>query len=234
MKNLRIESIILAAGLLIAGFLVYEGFNTMAERDRSVDVRGFSERIVDANKATWPINYKASGNDLDLLYSDANTAKQKLIRFLTEAGIPEADIASAAPRVTDYNIAEYKPENVKTRYIIQMCITVSSKNVKLVRELTYRVPDLIRQGISIITNEYDANSLNYEFTELDKIKPAMIEASTQNAREAAEKFAKDSGSKLGKIKKASQGYFSIEDRDSNTPWIKKVRVVTSVSYYLKN
>ena len=62
----------------------------------------------------------------------------------------------------------------------------------------------------------------------------MIEASTQNAREAAEKFAKDSGSKLGKIKKASQGYFSIEDRDSNTPWIKKVRVVTSVSYYLKN
>ena len=76
--------------------------------------------------------------------------------------------------------------------------------------------------------------MTYEYTILDKIKPEMIEASTKNAREAAEKFAKDSGSKLGKIKNASQGYFSIENRDNNTPWIKKIRVVTSVSYYLKN
>ncbi len=234
MKNLRLESIIIAAGLLLAGFLVYEGFSTMAERDRSVDVRGFSERTVNANKATWPINYKAFGNDLDILYADADAAKYKIISFLTKAGIAPEDIATSAPKVTDYNTAEYKPENIRTRYTIQMCITVSTKKVEAVRELTYRIPELIRQGISIVSNDYDANQLTYEYTDLDKIKPAMIEASTKNAREAAEKFAKDSGSKLGKIKRASQGYFSIENRDNNTPWIKKVRVVTSVSYYLKN
>ena len=234
MKNLRTESIILAVGLLLAGLLVYEGFDSMAERDRSVDVRGFSERIVNADKATWPISYKAFGNDLDMLYVNADEAKHKIISFLTKAGIAPEDIASSAPRVTDYNATDYKPDNIKTRYMIQMCITVSTKKVKTVRELTYRIPELIREGISIVNNDYDANQLTYEYTGLEKIKPAMIEASTKNAREAAEKFAKDSGSKLGKIRKASQGYFSIENRDNNTPWIKKVRVVTSVSYYLKN
>jgi hypothetical protein len=61
----------------------------------------------------------------------------------------------------------------------------------------------------------------------------MIEEATKNAREVALKFAKDSESELGKIKSANQGTFSIEDRDSNTPYIKKVRVVTNVTYYLK-
>ena len=74
----------------------------------------------------------------------------------------------------------------------------------------------------------------YSFTKLNDIKPEMIEEATKNAREAAEKFAQDSDSKLGKIKKASQGQFSISDRDSNTPYIKSVRVVSSIDYFLND
>jgi hypothetical protein len=77
-------------------------------------------------------------------------------------------------------------------------------------------------------------NVSYEFTGLNDIKPEMIEEATKNAREVAEKFATDSNSKLGKIRNASQGQFSISDRDANTPYIKKVRVVTTVNYYLKN
>ena len=76
--------------------------------------------------------------------------------------------------------------------------------------------------------------MSYEFTGLNDIKPQMIEDATKNARAAAEKFAKDSDSKLGKIKSASQGQFTIANRDENTPYIKSVRVVTTVTYYLKN
>ena len=75
--------------------------------------------------------------------------------------------------------------------------------------------------------------MRFKFEGLNEIKPGMIEEATKNAREVGEKFAKDSGSRLGKIKTANQGTFSITDRDSNTPEIKKVRVVTSVTYYLK-
>jgi hypothetical protein len=62
----------------------------------------------------------------------------------------------------------------------------------------------------------------------------MVEEATKNAREVAVKFAQDSHSKLGKIKNASQGLFSIQSRDSSTPYIKKVRVVTTVEYYLSD
>lgn len=233
MRKLRLDAIVIAIGLIAAGNLIYLGLSKMAEKDRSVSVRGFSERIVDADKATWPINYKAFGDDLGQMNRDAQNAKKTITKFLTDAGIPEDNISITAPKVTDYNNLEYKPDNIRSRYAIQMYITVSTKEVQKVRELTYRLPELMRGGISIANNDYD-NQLTYEYTSLDKIKPEMIEASTKNAREAAEKFAKDSGSKLGKIKNASQGYFSIENRDNNTPWIKKIRVVTSVSYYLKN
>ncbi len=62
----------------------------------------------------------------------------------------------------------------------------------------------------------------------------MIEEATRNARAVAEKFAADSQSRLGKLKRASQGQFTIEDRDSNTPYIKRVRVVSTVEYYLSD
>ena len=96
-----------------------------------------------------------------------------------------------------------------------------------------RTGELLSQGIAIAPNDY-SYPIQFDFTSLNKIKPQMIEQATKNAREAAEKFAKDSESKLGKIKSAQQGLFSIEDRDSNTPYIKEVRVVTTVDYYLDN
>lgn len=234
MNKFRIESVVIAAGLVIAGLCVYFGFQTFSERDRSVAVRGFSERIVDANKVTWPIRYKVVGDDIAALYNAESASKNKILGFLKKNGIADSDITTTAPNCTDYSTLDYKPENVHYRYSIDGTVTVSSQKVKLVRELTYRTSELMKQGVSIITNSYDGSGVSYEYTGLEQIKPAMIEASTKNAREAAEKFAKDSGSKLGKIKKATQGFFSIDNRDNNTPWIKKVRVVTSVEYYLKN
>ena len=92
---------------------------------------------------------------------------------------------------------------------------------------------MLKQGIAITEGEYRYNTV-YSFTGLNDIKPQMIEEATRNARAAAMKFAQDSGSKLGKIKNASQGQFTISDRDENTPYIKNVRVVTTVNYYLKD
>ena len=94
--------------------------------------------------------------------------------------------------------------------------------------------ELLKKGIVTGGGSQWENPVEFEYEGLNEIKPGMIEEATQNAREAAKKFAKDSGSRLGKIKTANQGTFTIENRDSNTPYIKKVRVVTSVTYYLKN
>lgn len=233
MKNLKTESFILAIGILAAGIFVYFGFVAFSERDRTVEVRGFSEKNIEANLAVWPIQYRAFGNNLDVLYAGAEDAKIKVMAFLKKGGIPEEDITMSAPNMTDFDNREYKPDNIPARYLVEFNITVSTKKVKEARDMTYHITELQKEGVSINSNNYE-NRIKYDYTTLDEIKPEMIEASTKNAREAGEKFAKDSGSSLGKIKKARQGFFSIEDSNEQTPWIKKIRVVTTVEYYLKN
>ena len=233
MKNLRIESAILAVGLALLGVFVYNGINSLAKRDRVVSVRGMAEKEVQADRVIWPLAYKTVGDDLGSVYRDISSANKKIQTFLIKNGIKASDITNGAPQVNDLWTNEYRDNVNRQRYNATSVTTVSSSDVAKVRALMTRTGELLSQGIAIAPNDYNY-PIQFDFTSLNKIKPQMIEQATKNAREAAEKFAKDSESKLGKIKSAQQGLFSIEDRDSNTPYIKEVRVVTTVDYYLDN
>lgn len=233
MKNLRIESAILAVGLALLGVFVYNGINSLAKRDRVVSVRGLAEKEVQADRVIWPLAYKTVGDDLGSVYRDISSANKKIQTFLIKNGIKASDITNGAPQVNDLWTNEYRDNVNRQRYNATSVTTVSSSDVAKVRALMTRTGELLSQGIVIAPNDYNY-PIQFDFTSLNKIKPQMIEQATKNAREAAEKFAKDSESKLGKIKSAQQGLFSIEDRDSNTPYIKEVRVVTTVDYYLDN
>lgn len=233
MKNLRIESAILAVGLALLGVFVYNGINSLAKRDRVVSVRGLAEKEVQADRVIWPLAYKTVGDDLGSVYRDISSANKKIQTFLIKNGIKASDITNGAPQVNDLWTNEYRDNVNRQRYNATSVTTVSSSDVAMVRALMTRTGELLSQGIAIAPNDYNY-PIQFDFTSLNKIKPQMIEQATKNAREAAEKFAKDSESKLGKIKSAQQGLFSIEDRDSNTPYIKEVRVVTTVDYYLDN
>ena len=233
MKNLRIESAILAVGLALLGVFVYNGINSLAKRDRVVSVRGLTEKVVQADRVIWPLAYKTVGDDLGSVYRDISSANKKIQTFLIKNGIKASDITNGAPQVNDLWTNEYRDNVNRQRYNATSVTTVSSSDVAKVRALMTRTGELLSQGIAIAPNDYNY-PIQFDFTSLNKIKPQMIEQATKNAREAAEKFAKDSESKLGKIKSAQQGLFSIEDRDSNTPYIKEVRVVTTVDYYLDN
>lgn len=234
MKNYRIESVILAVGLALLGLCVYWGLCGLAQRDREVSVRGLAEREVMADHVIWPIVYKTTGNDLQALYDDINTANNKIVSFLKRNGVKAEEINVGAPQIIDLRADRYNErQSERDRYNVTSTLTVSTSQVETVRGLIPRMGELLREGVAISAQEYGMTP-QYEFQSLNKIKPEMIEEATKNAREAAEKFAKDSESSLGKIKNATQGLFSIEDRDQFTPYIKKIRVVTSVDYYLKS
>lgn len=234
MKNYRIESVILAIGLALLGLCVYWGLCGLAQRDREVSVRGLAEREVMADHVIWPIVYKTTGNDLQALYDDINTANNKIVSFLKRNGVKADEINVGAPQIIDLRADRYNErQSERDRYNVTSTLTVSTSQVETVRGLIPRMGELLREGVAISAQEYGMTP-QYEFQSLNKIKPEMIEEATKNAREAAEKFAKDSESSLGKIKNATQGLFSIEDRDQFTPYIKKIRVVTSVDYYLKS
>lgn len=198
-----------------------------------VTVRGLAEREVKANKVTWPIVSKEVGNDLPTIYANIERTNAAIMAFLKQNGIQESEISVDAPKVLDLQADQYSSNNVPFRYNVTNVVVVTSPNVDKVRQLIERQTELLKQGIAIVAGDYQYQTV-YEFTGLNKIKPAMIAEATKNAREAANKFAEDSQSKLGKIRTASQGQFTIEDRDQYTPYIKQVRVVSSIQFYLKD
>lgn len=234
MKHYRIEALILALGLLVLGFFIYLGFSAFAARDRVVSVRGLAEREVKADHVIWPLVYKTTGNDLQGLNADIDRAGREITAFLTRGGVPKGDISIGAPQIYDRRADNYTTASAAglDRYNVTLVVTVSTDKVDLVRGLMSRSGELLNAGIGIAAADYGAQ-VQYKFNGLNKIKPQMIQEATRSARKAAEKFAADSDSRLGKIKDASQGLFTIEDRDQYTPYIKNVRVVTSVDYYLK-
>lgn len=233
MKNWRIEAVILAIGMLLLGVFIKNGFSEFAQKDRSVNVKGLAEMEVPADKVTWPLVYKSLGNDLSALYDDIKRSNQTILGFLKEKGIEEVEISVNAPEIIDQKAERYSNNDSPYRYNVTSVITVTSTKVDLVRKLISEQGELLKRGIAITGGDYRYN-VSFEYTSLNKIKPGMIEEATRNAREAAEKFAKDSESELGKIRHASQGQFSISDRDANTPYIKKVRVVTTIEYSLED
>ena len=226
-----LPAIFVAAGLAILGAFLYAAINNIAFRDRQVVVRGLAEREVPANKVTWPLVVKTVGNDLQQLYRQVNTNNDIVVKFLTENGIPQNEISIGAPTVFDKDAQTWQ-SNATYRYNITEVITVTSSQVEKVNALIKRQGELLKAGVALST-DYEYRT-TYEYTGLNNIKPEMIAEATRNAREAALKFSGDSDSRLGKIKTAVQGQFSISDRDAYTPWIKNIRVVTSVTYYLKD
>lgn len=232
--NWKIEALILALGLFLGGKAVQNGIKSIAETSRTIDVRGLSEKEVKANRATWNLSFSAKGNDLRAVFDKIKEDENSIIAFLKENNIKDSDIYENPATVDDRMNQPYiDDKNKAPRYTVSKTITVSTSSVDDVYKAVNNQESLLEKGI-LLENGYYNNPVSYEFTDLNSIKPQMIEEATKAAREAGQKFAKDSESKLGKIKNAQQGQFSITDRDSNTPYIKKVRVVTYISYYLKD
>ena len=233
MSNWKTEAIVLAIGMVALGAQVKQGINNFVAKDRVVTVKGLAEMEVPANKVTWPLMYKEVGNDLSTLYNKISHTNKAIVDFLQQKGITKDEISINAPEIIDMQAERYVGENKTYRYNVTTVITVTSNKVDLVRNLISEQGELLKQGIAITGGDYRYN-IQYDFTSLNEIKPQMIEEATKNAREAAQKFAKDSDSELGKIKRANQGQFSIENRDANTPYIKRIRVVTTIDYSLED
>jgi uncharacterized protein len=231
--NRIISAALLAVSIVILGFCVKWGIDDFANKDRKVSVKGLSEREVDADKVTWPILSKELGNDLPELYNRIAVTQNKIKKFLLNNGVKENEITVNAPVVIDLNADQYNTNQRTFRYNITSIITVTSRNVKLVRGIISRQGELLKEGVAIVDGGYN-NPVQYDFVSFNSMKPKMMEEAIANARKTAEQFAKNSDSKLNKIVSADQGQFSIDDRDSNTPYVKKVRVVTTVTYSLKD
>lgn len=229
-QNNTLPAIALALGIVVAGYLIGEALIQARSSQRAVSVRGLAERQVPANLALWPIVFTVTSDDLGDLQRKADEGVAKVRAFLA-SDFPAEQVSVSAPRVQDREAQGMRGDGRPLdRYTAEVTVTVRSDKIDAVRNSIQRSGELVKQGVAVIRS-YEYNT-QYLFTDLEKIKPEMIAEATKDARRAAEQFAKDSGSSVGAIRNAQQGLFSIEDRDQFSPEFKKVRVVTTVDYYL--
>lgn len=233
-KGKLFSGLAIMLGLIIMGSMLPKAVEKYRSYDRTVNVKGLCEKEVKADRVIWPIVYRVMANDIQSIYDQTDANNAAIMGFLQEGGINPSEISVSVPQISDKFANEYGDNDRAFRYIAKNIITVYTSDIDTVLALMGKQSELLKKGIVTGGANQWENPVEFKYEGLNDIKPQMIEEATENARAAAKKFAKDSGSRLGKIKTANQGTFTIENRDSNTPYIKKVRVVTSVTYYLKN
>lgn len=223
-------SALLATGFIIGGYLMGDGLVRMKQSDRAVTVRGLAERDAIADLATWTIAYSAKAGDLQSAQAKVDGDTKAIRVFFTSLGF-DAD----ALQPTGANVSQYNENGIPT-YTVKQRLSLRTTDIKKAEAAVKRQFDLVKSGVEL----EEGSGMSYTFTKLNDIKPAMIAQATKDARKSAEQFAKDSGTGVGSIKSATQGYFEVTARDgdggggwgiSDTPY-KKVRVVTTVEYYL--
>lgn len=234
MKNFSektIASIIFSCAFIIGLIFLSGSISKLRETQRTVNVRGLSEREVDADLAIWPMTFSLGSNDLSTLQKEILSKTEILRDYLHTNGLTETDYKIQSPVISDSTTNMYvDKERITWKYIAKVVIMIRSSNIASVQNAQTNSINLLDKGIAI-TRDYDSN-IEYMYTGLNTIKPEMIADATKNARLAAEQFARDSGSKVGKIKNASQGLFSIEDAATGLSEKKSVRVVTTIEYIL--
>lgn len=239
MDRTGLAAIVLAIGLVVAGFLVGDGFARGRRTDRYVEVKGLSEREVSADLALWPLRYAVSADDLAAAQASSTRDTEQVRKFLAANGIDASATELQNLQVLDAETARYQPERRGPRFVIEQTLMVRSEKPEVVQAASQRVSDLVAGGVVLSSSgEFGLGGPTFIFNGLNALKPSMIAEATANARAAAEQFARDSGTSLGGIRQANQGVFVILPRDQ-APGVnegsqlrKIVRVVSTVQYFL--
>ena len=230
-----VGALLLSLGLVGAGWFAAQGMAKLRTADRYVTVKGSAERIVDADLVVWPLAHSVGGNDLADVQRrlDANTATIRT--FFAGAGFKPAEIVVSPPRLEDRWAYAYGDNRPPERFRYATTVTLRTNNVATALAVLRRSGELVSRGVMLGTGDDGrASGPQFDYTRLNDIKPALIAEATSNARKSAEQFAKDSGARIGGIRSANQGVVDISDRDQGSPQVKKVRVVTTVEYFLKD
>lgn len=223
-----VSAIFLAAGIGSAGYFVGEGLAERSAGARIISVKGLSEKEVPASVAIWDIEYSATGNELPAVDQELGNSTKAVTAFLQAAGFETKDMTVQPPAVRDLSL-EPREKDVPPpaeRYRANRSVLLRTSKVDAIKPALASVSQLMANGVILSGRSQP----EYIFNQLNEIKPGMIEEATRNARIAADQFSRDSQTKLGKLKRASQGWFQVENRDAATPERKVVRVVVDVEY----
>ncbi len=232
-------ALLVGLGMALSGWFIGNGFYQGRSADRYVTVKGVSERAVIADVALWPLRFVSTDDDLNAAQGRIKESHDRVLAFLKRHGIDPSNAEVQKLEVTDRLADPYRSGPMKSRYIVAQTVMVRSKDPAAVAAASQAVGELVDAGVVLSASHGPYNGPTFLFTRLSDLKPEMIAEATAKARRAAEQFAKDSGSRIGPIRRANQGVFVIQPRD-RAPGVmegsqlhKTVRVVSTIEYGLE-
>lgn len=224
-------ALILAISVVLASLFMAGAIRDFRSADRFVEVKGLAEREFPADLAIWPITYNLAASSLDEIRTRMDQVDEAVVAYLKLHGFDDEELRRAPPRITDRWLHAYDDrQRPAERYTVERTLTLRTDRVDGARRAMEQAAELVSEGVPLAPGW--GASAEFLFTALDQVKPEMIAEATADARRAADQFAEDSGSSVGPIRSARQGFFSIDERDPTSPEIKRVRVVTTIEYFL--
>jgi len=228
-----IPAFFISAGIAFAGYSVGHAISQNQNFNRYVSVKGLAERVVKSDRAVWQLNFGYVDDDLNNAYQGLAKAQTAVKDFLQKQGFTASDVELQPVAIIDNDANTYNSNVKGKRYMANTGVTLTTNQVDKVKEAVQQTGRLVEQGVLV-----NSSQVHYLYTDLNSIKPGLLDEATTNAKAAAESFARNAHSQLGSIRQASQGLFSISDTSDpsstlGTDVMKKVRVVTSVDYFLK-
>lgn len=223
MENIKKGVWIIGGVLLIFTLAFFLSAQNFSKQGSYVEVKGLSERIVKADVAIWSMNFEVKSNDVDSLYASIEKNTSTINSFLLAKGFEASEI-----NVAPVNIYQDTYRDALFRYNSTTQLSVYTKKVDLVRAASKETLLLVKKGVTL-----NQNSISFEFSDINSIKPEMLAEAIKNAKASAEQFAEESGSGLGQISRGNQGVFDISEKDPGSPEYKKIRVVSSLRFLLK-
>ena len=239
-ENSTLRTVVLAVAIVFAAGLVGRGIVQFRLADRYVSVKGVAERDVVADVGIWPLRFVAAADLLEQARDKIEGDRRRVTAFLVRAGVDSSAVSLRSLEVTDVEANPYSQGPVRSRYIVNMTLVVRSNDVERLRQASQSIGELVAAGVVLSGGEYGGGGPTYLFTRLNDLKPEMLAESTANARKAAQQFALESGSKVGAIRRATQGIFEILPRDQargidqSSEIRKTLRVVSTLEYYLQD
>lgn len=223
-----IVAVIMAVGLLLLGLCIKSGIDNFTNKDRRVTVKGLAEKEVDADKVVWTLGLQESGNELKPIFVSLDRKVKIIQNYLKEKGMEgKGEVSVSTFDITD-NLANVWNDNPpRYNYSVSRSVRVTSNDTKFINELMAKSDELIERDVILSSNNAD-----YEYTKFQQLKPEMMAEAISNAEKTAKQFAENSHSKINKIVEAGQGEFSIDEAD--IPYKKSVRVVSTITYSLKD
>jgi len=223
MENIKNYSVWIIGGvLLIFSLLCFFAARDFSKQQSYVEVKGLSEKIVKADVAIWSINFDVKSNDVDSLYASIEKNTSIINAWLLAKGFEASEI-----NVAPVNIYQDTYKDSLFRYNSSTQLSVYTKKVDLIKSSSKDTLSLVKQGITM-----SQNSIVFEFSDINSVKPEMLAEAIKNAKDTATQFAKESGSRLGGVARGNQGVFDISDKDPGSPEFKKIRVVSTLRFLL--